>query len=46
MDDLKKAASDMIAAMYMLAGLNEQQMDMLRRTIDTDVTIAIAALDG
>jgi hypothetical protein len=43
-DDLKKAAFDMIAAMYMLARLSEQQMEMLRRTIDTDITIAIAAL--
>jgi hypothetical protein len=43
-DDLKKTAFDMIAAMYMLAGLNEQQMEMLRRTIDTDIAIAIAAL--
>jgi hypothetical protein len=43
-DDLKKTAFDMIAGMYMLAGLNEQQMEMLRRTIDTDITIAIAAL--
>jgi hypothetical protein len=44
MDDLKKAAFDMIAARYVLDGLTEQQMDTLRRTIDTDVTIAIAAL--
>jgi hypothetical protein len=43
-DDLRKTAFDMIAAMYMLAELNEQQMEMLRRTIDTDITIAIAAL--
>jgi hypothetical protein len=43
-DDLKKTAFDMIAAMYMLGGLNEQQMEMLRGTIDTDITIAIAAL--
>lgn len=43
-DDLKKTAFDMIAAMYMLAGLNEHQMEMLRRTIDTDITVAIAAL--
>ena len=43
-DDLKKTVFDMIAGMYMLAGLNEQQMEMLRRTIDTDITIAIAAL--
>jgi Plasmid pRiA4b ORF-3-like protein len=43
-EDLKKTAFDTIAAMYMLAGLNEQQMETLRRTIDTDITIAIAAL--
>ncbi len=36
--DLKEAAFEMIAAMYM-------QMEMLQRTIETDVTIAIAALD-
>ena len=42
--DLKEAAFDMIAAMYMLAGLSDQQMEMLQRTIDTDAAIAIAAL--
>jgi Plasmid pRiA4b ORF-3-like protein len=44
MDDLKEVAFDLIAVRYMLGGLNEQQMDMLRRTIDVDVTIALAAL--
>ena len=34
----------MIAVRYMLGGLSEQQMDMLRSTIDADVTIALAAL--
>jgi hypothetical protein len=42
--DLKWAASDTIAGMYMLHGLNELQMEMLQRTTETDVTIAIAAL--
>ncbi|HEY1004174.1 MAG TPA: plasmid pRiA4b ORF-3 family protein [Streptosporangiaceae bacterium] len=45
LDDLKEAAFDLIAAMYMLAELSELQMEMLQRTIETDVTIAIAALD-
>ena len=44
MEDLKEVAFDMIAVRYLLDGLNEQQMDMLRRTIDVDVTIAMAAL--
>lgn len=43
-DHLKEAAFDLIAARYLLDRLNQQQMDMLRRTIDVDVTIAIAAL--
>jgi hypothetical protein len=34
----------MIAAMYMLHGLSELQMEMLRKTIETDVAIAVAAL--
>ena len=42
--DLKQAASDTIAGMYMLHGLNELQMKMLQRTTETDVAIAIAAL--
>jgi hypothetical protein len=44
MADLEKVAFDMIAVRYMLARLSEQQMNMLRKTIDVDVTIAIAAL--
>lgn len=44
MDDLKEVAFDLVAARYRLDMLNEQQMDRLRRTIDVDVTIAIAAL--
>jgi hypothetical protein len=44
MDDLKEVAFDMIAVRYMLGRLNEQQMDVLRATIDADVTIAMAAL--
>ena len=43
-DDLKDAAFEMIAVRYMFGGLSEQQMDMLRRTIAADVTIAMAAL--
>ncbi|MGH3257522.1 MAG: plasmid pRiA4b ORF-3 family protein, partial [Streptosporangiaceae bacterium] len=42
--DLKEVAFDMIAARYMLGRLSEQQMGTLRRTIDADVTIALAAL--
>jgi hypothetical protein len=42
--DLKQAASDTIAGMYMLHGLNELQMKLLQRTTETDVAIAIAAL--
>ena len=42
--DLNEAAFDVIAAMYMLDGLSDLQMDMLRKTIETDVAIAIAAL--
>jgi hypothetical protein len=44
MDDLKKAAFDMIAVRYLLSGLSDRQMDFLRRTIDADVGIAVAAL--
>ena len=43
-DDLKDAAFEMIAVRYLLGGLSEQQMDMLRRTIAADITIAVAAL--
>ncbi len=42
--DLNEAAFDVIATMYMLDGLSELQMEMLRKTIETDVAIAIAAL--
>jgi hypothetical protein len=42
--DLNEAVFDMIAAMYMLHGLSELQMEMLRKTIETDVAIAVAAL--
>jgi hypothetical protein len=42
--DLRQAASDTIAGMYVLHGLNELQMKMLQRTTETDVAIAIAAL--
>jgi Plasmid pRiA4b ORF-3-like protein len=44
MDDLKQAAFEEIAAGYLLDRLSQQQMDTLRRIIDVDVTIAIAAL--
>jgi Plasmid pRiA4b ORF-3-like protein len=44
MDDLKQAAFEEIAAGYLLDRLSQQQMETLRRTIDVDVTIAIAAL--
>jgi hypothetical protein len=44
MGDLKEVGFDMIAVRYRLDSLSEQQMDMLRRTIDADVTIAMAAL--
>ncbi|MGH3152052.1 MAG: plasmid pRiA4b ORF-3 family protein [Streptosporangiaceae bacterium] len=44
MGDLKQAAFDLIAARYLLDGLSEQQTEMLRGTIDVDVTIAIDAL--
>jgi hypothetical protein len=42
--ELKEVAFDLIAARYLLDGLDRKQMDMLRRTVDVDVTIAIAAL--
>ena len=43
-DKLEQVALDVIEARYMLTRLSEQQMVTLRRTIDVDVTIAIAAL--
>src|SRR5258708_7775723 len=41
---LRAVASDMIAERYVLGGLTEPQLDFLRRTIETDVSIAVAAL--
>ncbi len=41
---LRTSAHDMIADRYVLDGLREQQRDFLRRTVDTDVRIAVAAL--
>jgi hypothetical protein len=42
--DLNETAFDMIASMYLLAGLSDPQMEMLQETVKTDVTIAIEAL--
>ena len=42
--ELGGIACDAIGARYVLAGLTELQHDSLRRTIATDVTIAMAAL--
>ena len=42
--DLKQAASDTIAGMYMLHGRNELQRKRLQRKTETDVAIAISAL--
>jgi hypothetical protein len=44
LDDLNDIASDVIGARYVLTGLTALQHDSLRRTITTDVTIAMAAL--
>lgn len=41
---LRAVASDMIAERYVLGGLTEPQLDFLRGTIETDVSIAVAAL--
>jgi hypothetical protein len=41
---LRTLAHEMIADRYMLGGLTDQQRDFLRRTVDTDVRIAAAAL--
>src|SRR6266568_1305079 len=41
---LRASASDLIADRYVLDGLGEQQLNFLRRTIDTDVSVAVAAL--
>jgi hypothetical protein len=44
LDELNGIAYDVIEARYVLTGLTELQHDSLRRTIATDVTIAMAAL--
>jgi pRiA4b ORF-3-like protein len=44
LDELNGIAWDAIEARYVLAGLTEVQHDSLRRTIATDVTIAMSAL--
>lgn len=41
---LRESAGDLIADRYVLDGLTDQQLDFLRRTVDTDVSIAAAAL--
>jgi hypothetical protein len=41
---LQAVTNDMIADRYMLGGLGELQLDMLRHTNDSDVSIAVAAL--
>jgi hypothetical protein len=41
---LRAVANDMVADRYLLGGLTEQQLEMLRRTNDIDVSIAVAAL--
>ena len=45
MGELKEVAFEAIAASYLLDRLSPQQMEILRRTIDVDVAIAMAALD-
>ena len=44
LDELNGIACDAIEARYMLADFTEFQYDSLRRTIEADVTIALAAL--
>ena len=44
LDVLDGIACDTIEARYVLAGLTEVQHDSLRRTIEVEVTIAMAAL--
>ena len=44
LDVLRALANEMIAARYMLDGLDDRQLDMLWRTNHTDVTIAVEAL--
>jgi hypothetical protein len=41
---LRRVASDMIAERYVLDRLTETQLDFLRGTIKTDISIAVAAL--
>jgi len=41
---LRAVASDMIAERYVLGGLTDTQLDFLRGTIETDVSIAVTAL--
>lgn len=41
---LRASATDLIEDRYVLDGLSERQLDFLRRTVDTDVRIAVAAL--
>jgi len=41
---LRASASDMIADRYVLDGLSDQQLDFLRRTVNTDISVAVAAL--
>ena len=43
---LRTQASDMIAERYVLGGLTETQLDFLRSTIKTDISIAVAALEA
>jgi hypothetical protein len=45
MGELKEVAFEAIAASYLLDRLSPQQMEILRRTTDIDVAIAMAALD-
>jgi Plasmid pRiA4b ORF-3-like protein len=44
MESLQEIAFEAIAVRYRLDGLSEQQMEMLRRTVNMDVRIAIATL--
>lgn len=41
---LRTSARDMIADRYVLNGLSEQQLNFLWRTVNTDVSVAVAAL--
>lgn len=44
--ELRAAVSEILGDRYRLDMLTESQLDMLRRTVETDVGIAIAALAG